>query len=101
LPFSRISNIVFDKAAALTVAGVTVSAGVISFISIIFRTFLCVTAVLILIAVTPFSQLTGQLRRMRFPTFLSIYWRCFTDISECFWKKRHHAYGVYAAQYCA
>jgi len=70
LPFcllAGISNIVFDRAAALTVAGITVSEGVISFFSIIFRTFLCVTAVLILIAVTPFSQLTGQLRRMRFP----------------------------------
>ncbi|NLT15932.1 MAG: cobalt ECF transporter T component CbiQ, partial [Clostridiales bacterium] len=65
LPFgllAGISNIVFDRATALTVAGIAVSTGVVSFFTILFKTFLCVTAVLLLVAVTPFSQLTGQLR---------------------------------------
>ncbi len=70
LPFvllAGISNVIFDRAAAFTVAGIAVSAGVVSFFSILFRTFLCVTAVLLLVAVTPFVHLTGQLRRMRVP----------------------------------
>ena len=70
LPFALlagISNVIFDRAAALTLAGIVISAGVVSFFSILFKTFLCVTAVLLLVAVTPFSQLTGQLRRMHVP----------------------------------
>ncbi|NLT12747.1 MAG: cobalt ECF transporter T component CbiQ, partial [Clostridiales bacterium] len=70
LPFALlagISNVIFDRAAALTLAGIAISAGVVSFFSILFKTFLCVTAVLLLVAVTPFSQLTGQLRRMHVP----------------------------------
>lgn len=70
IPFcllAGISNIIFDRVTMFTIAGIAVSAGVVSFFSILFRTFLCVTAVLILVAVTPFSQLTGQLRRMHVP----------------------------------
>jgi cobalt/nickel transport system permease protein len=70
LPFvvlAGVSNIIFDRAAAFSVAGVVVSVGVVSFFTLIYRTFLCVTAVLILAAVTPVSDLTGQLRRLRVP----------------------------------
>jgi cobalt/nickel transport system permease protein len=70
IPFcllAGISNIIFDRAAAFTIGGLTVSAGVVSFFSILFRTFLCVTAALILVAVSPFSQLANQLRRLRVP----------------------------------
>lgn len=70
LPFvivAGISNIIFDRAAAFAVGGLIVSYGTLSFFTLIFRTFLCVTAVLLLVAVTPFSQLTDQLRRMHVP----------------------------------
>jgi cobalt/nickel transport system permease protein len=70
IPFcllAGISNVIFDRVTLFTVAGISVSAGVVSFFSIFYRTFLCVTSVLILVAVTPFSQLTGQLRRMHVP----------------------------------
>jgi len=70
IPFcllAGISNIIFDRAIAFSVGGIAVSAGVVSFFSILFRTFLCVTAVLILVAVTPVSQLSNQLRRLRVP----------------------------------
>ncbi len=73
LPFvvlAGLSNILFDRAAAFTVSGITVSLGVVSFFTLIYRTFLCVTAVLILVAVTPVSDLTGQLRRLRAPDIL-------------------------------
>lgn len=70
LPFvivAGISNIIFDRSAAFVVGGLAVSYGTVSFFAILFRTFLCVTAVLILVAVTPFSQLTAQLRRLHVP----------------------------------
>jgi cobalt/nickel transport system permease protein len=70
LPFVVVagaSNIIFDRATAFTVGGIAVSFGTVSFISILYRTFLCVTAVLLLVAVTPFAQLTDQLRRMHVP----------------------------------
>jgi cobalt/nickel transport system permease protein len=70
LPFAvvaGVSNIVFDRAAAFAVGGIVVSYGTLSFFTLLLRTFLCVTAVLLLVAVTPFNQLTEQLRRLHVP----------------------------------
>lgn len=70
IPFcllAGISNVIFDRAAAFSLGGFTVTYGMVSFFAIFYRAFLCVTAVLILVAVTPFSHLTGQLRRMHVP----------------------------------
>lgn len=70
LPFvvlAGVSNMIFDTAPALTVGGLTISQGVLSCFAIVFRTFLCVSAVLILVAVTPFAHISGQLRRIHIP----------------------------------
>lgn len=70
LPFvavAGISNIILDTAPALYLGSVAVSEGVVSCLVILLRTFLCVTAVLILVAVTPFVSLTSQLRRVHIP----------------------------------
>ncbi len=61
LPFvvvAGLSNVIFDRAVAFSLAGITVSVGVVSFFTLIYRTFLCVTAVLLLVAVTPVNDLT-------------------------------------------
>jgi len=65
--FAGISNIIFDAAPAFALGAVTVSRGVVSFFSILFKTYLCVMAVLLLAAVTPFAQITGSMRRFRLP----------------------------------
>jgi cobalt/nickel transport system permease protein len=65
--FAGVSNILFDRTIAFTLGGVGVSFGVLSFFSLLYRTLLCVAAVLILAAVTPFDQLAAQLRRLRVP----------------------------------
>jgi len=65
--FIGISNVIFDRSAAFAIGGITVSWGVVSFAVILFRTWLCVMAVLILVSVTPFSELTSELRRLRTP----------------------------------
>ena len=65
--FVGISNVIFNTSAAFTIGGITVSWGVVSFAVILFRTWLCVMAVLILVSVTPLSALTSELRRLRAP----------------------------------
>jgi len=73
LPFSAmagISNIIFDKEILATIGGISISAGVVSFISIILKTILTVFAVLILMSTTKLTELAFQLTRMKIPSIL-------------------------------
>jgi len=70
--FAGISNIIFDRNVAFAIGGITVSWGVISFFTILFKTYLCVMAVLILVSVTRFSELTNEMRRLRLPQIFII-----------------------------
>jgi cobalt/nickel transport system permease protein len=65
--FAGISNILFDRVILFSVYGIGVSYGFVSFATLVFRALLCVAAILILVATTPFTSLTGQFRRMRIP----------------------------------
>ena len=65
--FAGISNLLFDTKTALVIAGVSISYGMLSMAALIVRSFLCVAAVLILTAVTPFSQITDCLRKAHIP----------------------------------
>ena len=70
LPFvavAGLSNILLDTVPAFYLGILAVSRGLVSCMVILLRTFLCVTAVLILVAVTPFMALTSQLRRAHIP----------------------------------
>ena len=103
LPFvvlAGISNIIFDRAAAFTVAGITVTVGTVSFFTLLYRSFLCVTAVLILAAVTPVRELTGQLRRMRVPDiFIMLFEMTYRYIGVLLERSIRHVHSVYAPQY--
>lgn len=68
--FAGLSNVFFDRAPAIVLGNFAVSGGVLSFASILLRTFLTVIALVLLIAVTPFSSLTAQLRRIHVPQML-------------------------------
>lgn len=73
LPFCLLiglSNVFFDTDSAVHIGTFAVSYGVVSFFALLFRTALCVLAVLVLVAVTPFRDITGQLRRLRVPDML-------------------------------
>jgi len=70
--FAGISNIIFDRNTAFVINDIAVSYGVISFFAILFKTYLCVMAVLILVSVTRFSELTTELRRLRLPQIFII-----------------------------
>ena len=65
--FAGISNVFFDKAAAFEINGIAVSYGFVSLITILFKTYLCVITVLILMSVTPFSDLVREMRRLKIP----------------------------------
>ena len=70
--FAGISNIIFDRRTAFVLGGLTINWGVISFFSILFKTYLCVMTVLILVSVTRFSEITAEMRRLRLPAIFII-----------------------------
>lgn len=65
--FAGAPNLFFDRGIAFLAGGFPISFGLLSLFAILLRAYLCVTAVLILVAVTPFAQLTAQLGRMKIP----------------------------------
>jgi len=72
--FAGLSNVIFDRAAAFTVGGVTISLGVLSLATILLKMYLSVMAALILVATTSFTELTIQLRRLHVPvTFVMVF----------------------------
>jgi cobalt/nickel transport system permease protein len=70
--FAGISNVIFDRSAAFAPGGITISWGFISLASILFKTWLCVIAVLLLVSVTRFSDLTNELRRLHLPAIFVV-----------------------------
>jgi len=70
LPFSLfagVTNVIFFRETAFEIRGVVVSYGVLSLVTILLKTYLCVMAALLLVASTPFTEITAQLRRLRIP----------------------------------
>ncbi|MDO5131837.1 MAG: cobalt ECF transporter T component CbiQ [Eubacteriales bacterium] len=68
--FAGVSNLIFDKKILLRIAGVPVSGGFLSLLTLTARSLLCVSAVLILAGVTPFSLLSDSLRRAHVPEIM-------------------------------
>ncbi|MDR3296178.1 MAG: cobalt ECF transporter T component CbiQ [Clostridiales Family XIII bacterium] len=65
--FAGLSNVFFDRETAFTLGSVTISYGVLSLLTILLKMYLSVMAALLLVATTPFVELTAQLRRLRVP----------------------------------
>lgn len=87
--FTGVSNILFDKGPAFIVGGVTVSFGVLSLATILLKMYLCVMAALLLVATTPFTELTAQLRRLHTPMiFVIVFEMTFRYISVLFEEVR-------------
>jgi cobalt/nickel transport system permease protein len=68
--FAGLSNLFVEQDAAFYLGSVPVSFGFISLWTLLARAFLCVSAVLILIATTPWAALSAQLRRFHTPAIL-------------------------------
>ncbi|MDR0517532.1 MAG: cobalt ECF transporter T component CbiQ [Fibromonadaceae bacterium] len=60
--FAGISNVIFVPAPY----------GVISFFTIMFRTYLCVMAVLLLVAATPFFEIANSMRTLKIPNIFIV-----------------------------
>ncbi|MDR2344028.1 MAG: cobalt ECF transporter T component CbiQ [Spirochaetaceae bacterium] len=63
--FGGLGNLFFMRETAFTLGGFGVSEGLVAFISIMLKTLLCVFAVLILVATTPFNDICALLTRTR------------------------------------
>lgn len=70
LIFIGIFNPLYERQAAFTVFGLTVSAGWISFISILIRGLLATQALLLLICITGFNYMCEAMRRLGVPSVI-------------------------------
>ena len=92
--FVGISNVIFDRASAFSIYGITVSYGAVSFFTILFRAYLCVMAVLILVSVTPVPDITNSMRRLKLPyIFIVMFEMTYRYIGVLF----DEAYSMYIA----
>ena len=65
--FAGVGSIVFDREVVFTLGSVAITGGVICLLTLAARAVLCVSALLLLVAITPFAVITGELRRLRVP----------------------------------
>ena len=88
LPFcllAGLSNAFLEREAAIAIGRVTLSFGVLSLATILLKMYLCVMTALLLIATTPFTELTAQLRRIHVPAiFVMIFEMTFRYIGVLF-----------------
>lgn len=68
--FAGLSNLFLDRTVLFTLGSFPLTAGLVSLGVIVVRTLLCVSAVLLLVALTPFVTLTDELRRLHVPELL-------------------------------
>jgi cobalt/nickel transport system permease protein len=68
--FAAVTNLILIRETAFAIGGVAFSWGFLSMLAILLRTYLCVMAVFILIATTPFTALMHELRRLHAPKIL-------------------------------
>lgn len=87
--FAGIANVILERDAAFIVGGFVVSFGVLSLSTILLKMYLSVMAALMLVATTPFTELTAQLRRLRVPvTFVMVFEMTFRYIGVLFEEVR-------------
>ena len=70
--FTGLANILLERTVLFRLGGLPVTAGGLSCLSLIFKAFLTVSAVLLLAAATPLTELTNQLARWHIPRILCL-----------------------------
>ncbi len=77
LPFCLLagfSALLLETGAAFSLGGVVITRGMLVLFSVLFKTYLCVMAVLLLVATTPVVSLTDSLRALRIPSlFINVF----------------------------
>jgi len=93
--FAGIANVVFDRAAAFAINGVIISYGVVSLFTILLRVYLCVMAILVLVAVTPFQDIVLSMRRLHVPHFFIIVFEMTYRYIGVLFEEAHSMYIAY------
>ncbi len=99
LPFCLLvglSHMAYDKGGAFVVAGFAIPFGVATFLIFMLRTFLCVSAALVLVAVTPLSELSAGLRSLRVPDVLVTTFEMTYRYIGLLWEETWSAYTAYS-----
>jgi cobalt/nickel transport system permease protein len=65
--FAALGNVFFERMPACVIGNLTLSAGVLSLLSLVLRAMLCVSAVVLLASVTSISGISAQLRGLGVP----------------------------------
>ncbi len=77
LPFgllAGLSALLLETNTAVSLGSVSITSGMLVLFSVLFKTYLCVMAVLLLVATTPVASLTDSLRMLRVPSiFISVF----------------------------
>jgi cobalt/nickel transport system permease protein len=94
--FAGITNMLFDKTQAFALGGITISYGVVSFFSILFKTYLSVMAVFLLVSITPFMQITNSMRRLRMPSLFIIMFEMTYRYIGVLYEETYSMYAAYS-----
>ncbi|MDR2741712.1 MAG: cobalt ECF transporter T component CbiQ [Treponema sp.] len=87
--FTGISNCIFERETAFRLGALGVSFGFISLCTLLLRALLCASAVLILIATTPWPKLSLQFRRFCVPSvFMTVLEMCYRYTAVLLWEVR-------------
>jgi len=94
--FAGIANVLLDRSMFVSIGQVAISYGALSLFTIMFRVYLCIMAVLLLVSVTPFQQITGSMRRLKIPyVFIIVFEMTYRYIGVLF-KEAHSMYTAYS-----
>ena len=94
--FAGVGNAIFDRAPAFAVGGVAVSYGVVSLFVILFKAYLCVMAVLLLVAATPLAELTASMRGLFLPgVFVTLFEMTYRYVGVLF-EEAHSMHTAYS-----
>lgn len=98
--FTGISNCVFERETAFYLGSLGVSLGFISLCTLLLRAFLCAAAALILVATTPWPELSLQFRRFHVPgVFMTVLEMCYRYTGVLLWEVRS-MYTAYRLRSC-
>jgi cobalt/nickel transport system permease protein len=101
LPFCLLagfSALLLETGAAFSLGNIVITRGMLVLFSVLFKTYLCVMAVLLLVATTPVVSLTDSLRALRVPSiFINVFEMTYATLAHCS-TRRLHVYGIQAAR---
>lgn len=99
--FAALCNLFLDQTPLWTWGPIPVTGGMLSCLSVVLRAFLCVSAVLILIATTSMTALTGQLLRLHVPPILCLQLTLTYRYVSVLIRQAQQMYNAYQLRSCA